>query len=762
MDDAFGRHAILCMPARRQALLLLAAILTAAPEASPAEPPAAPAAKASAAAAKAAKPTVSKPEDTKTKVTKKTATTTKVTTSKTTPEATTTKTTPPATTTESTTTRSETTERTVACEPWPEHPILKETTEDVSDSHVVRLYHHRNASVVAKALDQAVNCVGVKAIGADVLVLRGGPPTKEWDIQEVRRYIALIDLPRPEFALTVWGYQVSEEPRDFWDKAKWLGAQAMWDYIKGRPADAAERFEAFRGGVAELDRGLRLAVASGWKQASDTLSNSSSDRPQASDESESARARLFRNYLTGRHGECEGGRQYCLGYSEAFLRGPATLSGMLLFLAGADWTAADAKSHGDAVVESMNAQLRKAWNEARKHLKTSKTFEWGEESVPLAQEGERKASLDRFQMALEELYDEHRRDVLRAALLDFLLHYKWSVTYPHHFVPYDLGQSAARLDSILVPVVEALNADFEEFVLMAIDPFLNEKTAAGIKFKSFGYLTVEAISGTPARVSAGSANYFDVSTPDPLMSVLSGPAGGLPTLSEVAAPEVVAAFRLLAAAEQEPKLAEVKRGLQLEVTPEAMATAASAELKIKFSVGDDDADPVLLQGAKTKAPIDRVAAHSVEDIVRVENVRLFELSTFRSEIMLLRPDAVFPVVGHVWRAIFGRVPIVGDLFSIPRDPAESKHRSIALVTALIVPTAADLALGIRFDGDRVAAENTRGERPLVTRPHRSWRQQHKKIVRCLRALGPYPRNGRCEGLFASDSKGASGAPSVTP
>src|ERR1700675_906151 len=63
--------------------------------------------------------------------------------------------------------------------------------------------------------------------------------------------------------------------------------------------------------------------------------------------------------------------------------------------------------------------------------------------------------------------------------------------------------------------------------------------------------------------------------------------------------------------------------------------------------------------------------------------------------MLQRPKSRFPILPP-----FFEVPYFGGLIGIPLAGAKEYHRSTAVVSAVIVPTAADLAYGIDFSADR--------------------------------------------------------------
>jgi hypothetical protein len=205
--------------------------------------------------------------------------------------------------------------------------------------------------------------------------------------------------------------------------------------------------------------------------------------------------------------------------------------------------------------------------------------------------------------------------------------------------------------------------------------------------------------------------------------------------------------------------------MKVVITPTTLATAASAELDVQFDVGEDgtaasdDTAPSVVGSSSpnTTDTVDRVARHSVKTKVRVESAKLFEISSFSFNVQHPTPDGEVPVIGQLWDGVFGAVPVVGRLFKWHRPPDVSAHRSLAIVSALIVPTAMDLALGIRVESDRRLEKGPDGHLqthalssmegdPLL----RQVRPFHKKKMECL--LSPpawvhFLKEGcTCEGL----------------
>ena len=114
-------------------------------------------------------------------------------------------------------------------------------------------------------------------------------------------------------------------------------------------------------------------------------------------------------------------------------------------------------------------------------------------------------------------------------------------------------------------------------------------------------------------------------------------------------------------------------------------------------IAQEDSPPTLYSdhgATQGTDPSSRVAKHNVSTRVRVESIKLFEVSSFSA--LIERPRTNIPLLPIP----FVEVPIVGDLLSLPIPGAKVYHRSTAIVSAVIVPTAADLAFGLEFHGDR--------------------------------------------------------------
>jgi hypothetical protein len=90
----------------------------------------------------------------------------------------------------------------------------------------------------------------------------------------------------------------------------------------------------------------------------------------------------------------------------------------------------------------------------------------------------------------------------------------------------------------------------------------------------------------------------------------------------------------------------------------------------------------------------RVANHDTTTRVRVDSIKLFEVSSFSA--IVERSRSRFPLLPP-----FVEIPYIGTFAGIPLGSAKEFHSSTAIVSAYVVPTAADIAYGIHFASDLV-------------------------------------------------------------
>ncbi len=105
--------------------------------------------------------------------------------------------------------------------------------------------------------------------------------------------------------------------------------------------------------------------------------------------------------------------------------------------------------------------------------------------------------------------------------------------------------------------------------------------------------------------------------------------------------------------------------------------------------------PITYTSEKSEADnLSRIASRTVDTKVRLESVKLFEISSFTATLERSRHN--FPILPPLVE-----IPYIGSFLSWPVPGAAEYHRSTAIMSAVVVPTAADLASGVAFTSDRV-------------------------------------------------------------
>jgi hypothetical protein len=358
-----------------------------------------------------------------------------------------------------------------------------------------------------------------------------------------------------------------------------------------------------------------------------------------------------------------------------------------------------------------------------------------------AQPPEPRVHLQCFKQQAHLLLGPASVGLLRAAIADFLFNYKMSQHYPHEFIPYDLTQSANALNNALSPLIDAFNRDLWSYQMFVradmqyrveqlnsrMDDRCCVKRLFGLDKPSFfndGLVTVRTISGQSTSVSTTSQSFLNGSTAPELANVLSSIAGAAPaaaspapaasagttttttttTTSGGAAPASAASAAppsTLGAisnilANYQTTYVQIGRQLSFSATPRSLATASSAEIAVTLNA-DESAGGPLYTGANATDPAfntSRVASHDTSTRVRVDSIKLFEVSSFSA--IVERSRSRFPLLPP-----FVEIPYIGTFAGIPLGAAKEFHSSTAIISAYVVPTAADIAYGLRFVSDLV-------------------------------------------------------------
>ena len=115
----------------------------------------------------------------------------------------------------------------------------------------------------------------------------------------------------------------------------------------------------------------------------------------------------------------------------------------------------------------------------------------------------------------------------------------------------------------------------------------------------------------------------------------------------------------------------------------------AAELNINLTVANPTVTPTAEE--KRVPPISRIGKQELHTTVYTQALDFFDLSTFTSQATLDGGRFPIPPIGTIWNAIFGAIPVFGDLFSIARPNQNVLHESLILTNSFITPT--PLSLG---------------------------------------------------------------------
>jgi hypothetical protein len=602
-------------------------------------------------------------------------------------------------------------------------PASSSTDEPAEFDNVVRLFHLRRATEIAAAINQAAlkDSPFVTTLASNpqddlVMIL----PSAGKHATDIKRAIAILDQPRPQLSLQVWHYQMSTKNKK--------SEKPFWAMFGSGQNDRKlqDGYEKFRDAVLEANRRMTAALERGYAAAiKDAAEKTGADKPYSDMFNP-----VFADYLTGRYQNCVRADKYCLGYYDALdvangkrtgedrVAG-ASLSRLVLLVA------ASKDEHARTLVKDIIDAMEKNSNLAPESCVDAKDID-KEDAACL--------DFDQFKERFEILSDPKNLHALQAALLDFLFQYKWTVTYPNDFVPYDLQRTAHALDDLLQPLVEAFNHDLDHYVERVLGAKTRANDVAGLVNK--GQIQVSTLSGSAASVQGQVKNYFDITPPMSLHDILntSNQSNLATALKGVLEPKEILVLQSLANVGNQPRItAELSENASLKITPISLDTASAAELDVDFDVGETTAPATSGVSSPPKDLLDRVADHHVTTHVRVESVKLFQLSSFTMTLTHPQRGTPIPVIGWGWEAIFGTTPYVGNLFRLPPYSETVDNRSVAVVRAVVVPTAMDIGLGLRFEGDRVWDPVT-GTTALVSSAEEAGgklRPFHKKMLQCI-------------------------------
>lgn len=598
-------------------------------------------------------------------------------------------------------------------------------------------------------------------VGNDFLVFSDANPGDDTSIAERKRIVSQLDLPRPEMIINVWvaqksstraekvlddSTQLRQVVRNFNDALQ-DAIERGWRALKKKITEGIPK----EGGCGYFNCGFYNYIAFVEIAESSAKSDPKKEHP------ETDLAQNFLQYTPSAIIQQKTRLQeaicpvnaYCLGYRSLFTPLRPRLTDLLL-------TAIAAQEPDTVIKEAINEMEHHAlehltakahvwqktcderdkliyecwkWREARRKNLTDEGSgpDQCKDEIPNMQlpKGGAETSADElpgmpnfglecFRTAAEDILRDNRRpqaiNLVRAAVADFLFDYKMSQQYPHEFFAYELSQSAQSFNTALSPLIDAFNRDLANFQTALINGFSksageneswNWLGAERPSFNNNGFITVRTVSGIDTKVNTTTQNFLDA-TQQPTVSDLlksinasatstKATAGTLfQNISPIQAQVIMGAINAV----QSSKI-QIGRGLNIDVTPRSLSGASSAEIAVTVNA-DESAAPTFFGGnLDTKnADISRVAQHDTTTRVRVDSIKLFEVSTLTAELDKSRTR--LPIIPP-----FVEIPYLGSLIGWPLPRAKEYHNSVAVLSAVVVPTAADLAYGIEFTLDRL-------------------------------------------------------------
>jgi hypothetical protein len=276
---------------------------------------------------------------------------------------------------------------------------------------------------------------------------------------------------------------------------------------------------------------------------------------------------------------------------------------------------------------------------------------------------------------------------MRAAITDFLFQYKMMVMYPDDFHAYLLPMSVDNLDMALLPIVEAFNDDLGAFQEAFQKQIYDLLQADGVSYSSSGIVSMKMIAGNQAIADSTTQNSFPVSQV-PQAGEVAKAVAELKTEPDKGAADLFKALQPV------PVTASLGKQLTLTSTIHSLSGAYGMELDLVVNATESGTPKLVEKGSST--PTDdlnsRVTKHSIQTKIRVDNFKLFEVSTMRSLVARgQKPWKPFdPVV---------EIPLLGYLVNRPKHPLSVYTQSLIFIDALVVPTAIDLGYGVAITGD---------------------------------------------------------------
>jgi hypothetical protein len=269
-----------------------------------------------------------------------------------------------------------------------------------------------------------------------------------------------------------------------------------------------------------------------------------------------------------------------------------------------------------------------------------------------------------------------------------------------------ISEFAAKLDSILSPIVDAINLDVEDYFIKPTLQRIKEIVGRdrSVEYAEVGKISLSGLNGMKSQVMSANTNSLDEPTPlrlDKLIQdaneINNSTKNLLPGLSKIPLPtglnalDPASAVSILAAlSKEDQRWRTMSNGIDFSITPTVLRDRTSALLDIDFKKAKPENESVSISEKNPLRAPSQTSATKLTTKVRVNVMDLFALSSLNNQTTITGRRWNVPIVGPIWEGIFGDIPVVGNLLSPRRPPVNIQHQTIMITNTLIVPSAKGL------------------------------------------------------------------------
>jgi hypothetical protein len=269
-----------------------------------------------------------------------------------------------------------------------------------------------------------------------------------------------------------------------------------------------------------------------------------------------------------------------------------------------------------------------------------------------------------------------------------------------------ISESAAKLDSILSPIVDAINLDVEDYFIKPTLQRIKEIVGRdrSVEYAEVGKISLSGLNGMKSQVMSANTNSLDEPTPlrlDKLIQdaneINNSTKNLLPGLSKIPLPtglnalDPASAVSILAAlSKEDQRWRTMSNGIDFSITPTVLRDRTSALLDIDFKKAEPENESVSISEKNPLRAPSQTSVTKLTTKVRVNVMDLFALSSLNNQTTITGRRWNVPIVGPIWEGVFGDIPVVGNLLSPRRPPVNIQHQTIMITNTLIVPSAKGL------------------------------------------------------------------------